>query len=110
MCRKKIVEIHRTSPIDVIHSQSMGANGVLKWAKKKFSANCIDLARHKSNRNTHLLCLSILSSTLLALAFHHANHHAGEIFYHGSSSKKGEQKDYSGISNFREEYEIPCQR
>lgn len=34
MCRKKIVEIHQNSPIDVIHSQSMGANGVLKWAKK----------------------------------------------------------------------------
>ena len=32
--RKKISEIHQSTPIDVIHSQSMGANGILKWAKR----------------------------------------------------------------------------
>jgi glycosyltransferase involved in cell wall biosynthesis len=32
--RKKISEIHQSTPIDVIHSQSMGANGVLKWARR----------------------------------------------------------------------------
>ena len=32
--RKKISEVHQSSPIDVIHSQSMGANGILKWAKR----------------------------------------------------------------------------
>ncbi len=33
LCRKTIAELHQKSPIDVIHSQSMGAIGVLKWAK-----------------------------------------------------------------------------
>ncbi len=34
LCRKKITELHQEKPIDVIHSQSMGAIGVVKWAKK----------------------------------------------------------------------------
>ena len=33
LCRRKIAELHRQTPIEVIHSQSMGAIGVLKWAK-----------------------------------------------------------------------------
>ena len=33
-CRKKITNLHQIKPIDVIHSQSMGAIGVLKWAKR----------------------------------------------------------------------------
>lgn len=32
--KKKISAIHQSTPIDVIHSQSMGANGILKWAKR----------------------------------------------------------------------------
>ncbi len=34
LARKKIAEIHQTKPINIIHSQSMGAYGILKWAKK----------------------------------------------------------------------------
>jgi len=34
-CRLKISEIHSSTPIDIIHSQSMGARGVLGWAKKQ---------------------------------------------------------------------------
>ena len=34
LCRQKITELHQQKPIAVIHSQSMGAIGVLKWAKK----------------------------------------------------------------------------
>ncbi len=34
-CRLKISEIHSSAPIDIIHSQSMGARGVLSWAKKQ---------------------------------------------------------------------------
>tara|TARA_B100001741_G_scaffold107147_1_gene88287 strand:- start:1636 stop:2841 length:1206 start_codon:yes stop_codon:yes gene_type:complete len=34
LCRKKITKLHQENPIDIIHSQSMGAIGVLKWAKK----------------------------------------------------------------------------
>jgi glycosyltransferase involved in cell wall biosynthesis len=34
-CRLKISEIHSSTPIDIIHSQSMGARGVLSWAKKQ---------------------------------------------------------------------------
>ena len=34
-CRLKISEIHSATPIDIIHSQSMGARGVLGWAKKQ---------------------------------------------------------------------------
>ena len=33
-CREKITSLHQIKPIDVIHSQSMGAIGVLNWAKK----------------------------------------------------------------------------
>ena len=32
--REKISAIHQSTPIDVIHSQSMGANGILKWARR----------------------------------------------------------------------------
>ena len=31
---KKIAEIHQAKPINIIHSQSMGANGVIKWANQ----------------------------------------------------------------------------
>ena len=34
LCRIKITQLHQTKPIDVIHSQSMGAIGVLGWAKR----------------------------------------------------------------------------
>jgi len=34
LCRKKIIKLHQENPIDIIHSQSMGAISVLKWAKK----------------------------------------------------------------------------
>ena len=34
LARKKIAEIHQAKPINIIHSQSMGANGVLKWANQ----------------------------------------------------------------------------
>ena len=34
LARKKITEIHQAKPINIIHSQSMGANGVLKWANQ----------------------------------------------------------------------------
>ena len=33
LARKKLAELHQHIPFDVIHSQSMGANGILKWAK-----------------------------------------------------------------------------
>tara|TARA_B100000674_G_scaffold258298_1_gene213067 strand:+ start:4098 stop:5249 length:1152 start_codon:yes stop_codon:yes gene_type:complete len=33
-CRKKIQQLHAESPIDVIHSQSLGARYVINWAKK----------------------------------------------------------------------------
>jgi len=33
LARQMISQLHQKTPIDVIHSQSMGANGVLKWAK-----------------------------------------------------------------------------
>jgi len=33
LARQMISQVHQKTPIDVIHSQSMGANGVLKWAK-----------------------------------------------------------------------------
>ena len=33
LARSKLAELHQHTPFDVIHSQSMGANGVLKWAK-----------------------------------------------------------------------------
>ena len=33
LARTKLAELHQQTPVDVIHSQSMGANGVLKWAK-----------------------------------------------------------------------------
>ena len=33
LARTKLVELHQHTPFDVIHSQSMGANGILKWAK-----------------------------------------------------------------------------
>ena len=33
LARSKLAELHQQTPFDVIHSQSMGANGVLKWAK-----------------------------------------------------------------------------
>ena len=33
-CRKKIHQLHAESPIDVIHSQSLGARYVINWAKK----------------------------------------------------------------------------
>ena len=35
LCRAKIRQIHQKHPIDVIHSQSMGAISVIKWAKQK---------------------------------------------------------------------------
>lgn len=35
LARQMISQLHQKTPIDVIHSQSMGANGVLKWAKSK---------------------------------------------------------------------------
>ena len=34
LCRTKIKQLHRDNPIDVIHSQSMGAISVIKWAKR----------------------------------------------------------------------------
>tara|TARA_X000000368_G_scaffold417152_1_gene412767 strand:- start:1445 stop:2653 length:1209 start_codon:yes stop_codon:yes gene_type:complete len=34
LCKKAVAKLHNESPIDVIHSQSMGANGVLKWANR----------------------------------------------------------------------------
>ncbi len=34
LCKKAVAKLHSESPIDVIHSQSMGANGVLKWADR----------------------------------------------------------------------------
>ena len=34
LCRKQIIKLHQENPIDIIHSQSMGAISVLKWAKK----------------------------------------------------------------------------
>jgi glycosyltransferase involved in cell wall biosynthesis len=34
-CKLKISEIHSSSPIDIIHSQSLGARGILSWAKKQ---------------------------------------------------------------------------
>ena len=33
LARSKLTELHQHTSFDVIHSQSMGANGVLKWAK-----------------------------------------------------------------------------
>lgn len=33
LARSKLAELHQHTSFDVIHSQSMGANGVLKWAK-----------------------------------------------------------------------------
>tara|TARA_B100001778_G_scaffold63817_1_gene49992 strand:- start:2290 stop:3441 length:1152 start_codon:yes stop_codon:yes gene_type:complete len=33
-CRKKIQQLHTEFPIDVIHSQSLGAKYVINWAKK----------------------------------------------------------------------------
>ena len=33
LARKKLAELHQHIPFDVIHSQSMGANGILKWAE-----------------------------------------------------------------------------
>ena len=33
-CKMKISEIHSSTPIDIIHSQSLGARGVLRWANK----------------------------------------------------------------------------
>ena len=33
LARKKLAELHQRIPFDVIHSQSMGANGILKWAE-----------------------------------------------------------------------------
>jgi glycosyltransferase involved in cell wall biosynthesis len=35
VCKSKISEIHSSTPIDIIHSQSMGARGVLGWANKQ---------------------------------------------------------------------------
>ena len=34
LARQKISEIHQDKPINIIHSQSMGANGVVKWANQ----------------------------------------------------------------------------
>ena len=34
LCRMKIKQIHQDNPIDVIHSQSMGAISVIRWAKQ----------------------------------------------------------------------------
>jgi len=34
-CKLKISEIHSSAPIDIIHSQSLGARGVLGWANKQ---------------------------------------------------------------------------
>jgi glycosyltransferase involved in cell wall biosynthesis len=34
-CKLKISEIHSEAPIDIIHSQSLGARGVLRWADKQ---------------------------------------------------------------------------
>ena len=34
-CKLKISEIHSETPIDIIHSQSLGARGVLRWANKQ---------------------------------------------------------------------------
>ena len=34
-CKLKISEIHSSTPIDIIHSQSLGARGVLGWANKQ---------------------------------------------------------------------------
>ena len=35
LCNRKIRQLHQEHPIDVIHSQSMGAIGILKWAKQQ---------------------------------------------------------------------------
>lgn len=34
LCRKSVTQLHETKPVDVIHSQSMGAIGILGWARK----------------------------------------------------------------------------
>jgi len=34
-CKSIISDIHSSAPIDIIHSQSLGARGVLSWAKKQ---------------------------------------------------------------------------
>ena len=34
-CKLKISEIHSKNPVDIIHSQSLGARGVLRWADKQ---------------------------------------------------------------------------
>ena len=38
LCRMKIKQIHQDNPIDVIHSQSMGAISVIRWAKPPMAA------------------------------------------------------------------------
>ena len=61
LARKKLAELHQHIPFDVIHSQSMGANGILKWAE----SNSIPIVSTWHGTNMTELSASQLPHTTL---------------------------------------------